>query len=207
MFITGEEDEGKGKESSNSKEHIVDTGNQETENLPSLSDVEKQKEHATSQHPSTSASGSAEESHHQKASSSGENLSTQTTTTISREAIDAAPPEAQTSYASYKGASGSEVTRLLRTTRRGELNHDDRHYITQCCNSLESAGFDASWLNYVRECMKECDEAEAEMDMVKTTLEETERKASNLKNELASVQASLHLLRHKASMLRDFIQS
>ncbi|KAF7845528.1 uncharacterized protein G2W53_002433 [Senna tora] len=118
------------------------------------------------------------------------------------------PPEAdETSYTKkHRRAFASsfftlfaEVTRLLRTTRRGELNHDDRHYITQCCNSLESAGFDASWLNYVRECMKECDEAEAEMDMVKRMLEETERKASTLKAQLESIK--------KASKLRDFIES
>jgi len=113
----------------------------------------------------------------------------------------------------------AEVTTLLRTTRKGDLSEDDRNYITECCASLESVGFHASWLKYVHECIEECDAGRT----VKRTLQENESKASTLKDrasilkaqldiitkELTSVEASLVSLRGKASRFKldDYIQS
>ncbi|KAI9072093.1 hypothetical protein K1719_045950 [Acacia pycnantha] len=104
----------------------------------------------------------------------------------------------------------AEVTRNLRTTRKGHLTEDDRSYIRKCCNVLEAADFDVSWLSYVHKCIEECGDAED----VKRKVEETKGQASSLevkiesmKEELASVKESLVLLLDKARNLDDFIES
>ncbi|KAI9112335.1 hypothetical protein K1719_016858 [Acacia pycnantha] len=104
----------------------------------------------------------------------------------------------------------AEVTRNLRTTRKGHLTEDDRSYIRKCCNVLEAADFDVSWLSYVHKCIEECGDAED----IKRKVEETKGQASSLevqiesmKKELASVKESLVLLLDKARNLDDFIES
>ncbi|KAI9112197.1 hypothetical protein K1719_016720 [Acacia pycnantha] len=103
----------------------------------------------------------------------------------------------------------AEVTRNLRTTRKGHLTKDDRSYIRKCCNVLEAAGFDVSWLSYVHKCIEECGDAED----IKRKVEENKGQASSLevqiesmKKELASVKESLVLLLDKARNLDDFIE-
>ncbi|KAF7801372.1 uncharacterized protein G2W53_040483 [Senna tora] len=215
-MATRQEDKGKGKESSSSKEH-VDTEKQERYKLPSLSDKGKQKEHVTLEDPTIHPAPPESQTSYTSYLDISVHNSPYLEAGVARhpQVLEWLNTRKQRRvFASSFFSLFAEVTRLLRTTRRDELSHDDRHYITQCCNSLEAVGFDASWLSYVGGCMKECDEAEAEMEMVKSSLEETEAKASTLKaqivsmkNELASVEASLVLLHHKASKLHDFIES
>ncbi|KAI9112315.1 hypothetical protein K1719_016838 [Acacia pycnantha] len=97
----------------------------------------------------------------------------------------------------------TEVTRILRTTRGCDLTEDDQNYIRECCAALEAVGFDASWLNYVYGCIESCGNG----DELIRKLEETEAKASTLRNELASVEVSLASMRDKASRLHNFIES
>ncbi|KAI9112242.1 hypothetical protein K1719_016765 [Acacia pycnantha] len=97
----------------------------------------------------------------------------------------------------------TEVTRILRTTRRCDLTEDDQNYIRDCCAALEAVGFDASWLNYVYGCIESCGNG----DELIRKFEETEAKASTLRNELASVEASLASMRDKVSRLHNFIES
>ncbi|KAI9112225.1 hypothetical protein K1719_016748 [Acacia pycnantha] len=93
----------------------------------------------------------------------------------------------------------TEVTRILRTTRGCDLTEDDQNYIRDCCASLEAIGFDASWLNYVYGCIESCGNG----DELIRKLEETEAKASTLRNELASVEVLLASMRDKASKLKE----
>ncbi|KAI9112291.1 hypothetical protein K1719_016814 [Acacia pycnantha] len=97
----------------------------------------------------------------------------------------------------------TEVTRILRTTRGCDLTEDDQNYIRECVVALEAVGFDASWLNYVYGCIESCGNG----DELIRKLEETEAKASTLRNELASVEVSLASMRDKASRLHNFIES
>ena len=97
----------------------------------------------------------------------------------------------------------TEVTCILRTTRRCDLTEDDRNYIRVCCTALEAVDFDASWLSYVYGCIESCGDGNELM----RRLEETEAKVSTLRNELASVGASLVSLRDKVSRLDAFIES
>ncbi|KAI9112312.1 hypothetical protein K1719_016835 [Acacia pycnantha] len=104
----------------------------------------------------------------------------------------------------------SDVTRILRTTRKVDLTEDDRNYIRECCTTLEGVGFDESWINYVHGRIEECGDGQD----LKRKVEEVEGQASNLKDqiesmkkELASVEESLVLLCDKASKLHDFIES
>ncbi|KAI9112282.1 hypothetical protein K1719_016805 [Acacia pycnantha] len=97
-------------------------------------------------------------------------------------------------FASSTFSLFAEVTCILRTTRKGHLIEDDRSYIRECCNILEAAGFDVSWLSYVHKCIEECGDAED----IKRKVEETKDQASSLevqiesmKKELASVKESL----------------
>ncbi|XP_028780994.1 uncharacterized protein LOC114737245 [Neltuma alba] len=95
-----------------------------------------------------------------------------------------------------------EVTCILRTTRRCDLTEDDQNHIRKCCAALEAVGFDACWLNYVHGCIESCGDG----DELMRKLEETEAKASTLRNELASIEASLLSLRDEASRLHNFIE-
>ncbi|XP_028783521.1 uncharacterized protein LOC114739609 [Neltuma alba] len=97
----------------------------------------------------------------------------------------------------------TEVTSILRTTRRRDLTEDDRNYIRECCTALAAVGFDASWLSYVYGCI----ESYGDGDELMRKLEETEAKVFTLRNELASAEASLVSLRDEASRLNDFIES
>ncbi|KAI9112143.1 hypothetical protein K1719_016666 [Acacia pycnantha] len=97
----------------------------------------------------------------------------------------------------------TEVTRILRTTRRCDLTEDDQNYIRECCAALEAVGFDASWLNHVNGCIESCGNG----DELIRNFEETEAKASTLRNELASVEALLASMREKVSRLQNFIES
>ncbi|KAI9112237.1 hypothetical protein K1719_016760 [Acacia pycnantha] len=63
-----------------------------------------------------------------------------------------------------------------------------------CCASLEAIGFDASWLNYVYGCIESCGNG----DELIRKLEETEAKASTLRNELASVELKALVRRGEA---------
>ncbi|KAK4270258.1 hypothetical protein QN277_023317 [Acacia crassicarpa] len=96
----------------------------------------------------------------------------------------------------------TEVTCILRTTRRCDLTEDDRNYIKECCTALEVVNFDPSWLSYVCRCIENCGDGNEFM----RKLEETEAKVSTLRNELASVEASLVSLRDEASGLHNFIE-
>ncbi|XP_028775902.1 uncharacterized protein LOC114732734 [Neltuma alba] len=97
----------------------------------------------------------------------------------------------------------TEVTSILRTTRRRDLKKDHQNYIEECCAALEAVGFDASWLNYVYGCIESCGDG----DELRRKLEEIEAKVSTLRNELASAEASLVSLRDEASRLDNFIES
>ncbi|XP_054780618.1 uncharacterized protein LOC129288187 isoform X6 [Prosopis cineraria] len=96
----------------------------------------------------------------------------------------------------------TEVTRILRSTRRRDLTEDDRNYIRECCTALEAVGFDGSWLSYVHGCIESC----VDGDELSRKLKEAEAKASTLRTELASAEASLVSLRHEASKLDHFIE-
>ncbi|KAI9112174.1 hypothetical protein K1719_016697 [Acacia pycnantha] len=112
--------------------------------------------------------------------------------------------EQQRVFASSIFSLFGEVTRILRTTRRGHLTEGDRNYITKCCTVLEVVGFDASWLSYVYKCIEECgDNAED----IKRKVEETKGQASSLEAQLESIKKELALLLDKASRLDDFIES
>ncbi|XP_028789180.1 uncharacterized protein LOC114745197 [Neltuma alba] len=118
--------------------------------------------------------------------------------------------ERQRVFASSSFSLFAEVTRILRTTRRGHLTEDDRNHIKKCCSILEVVGFDASWLSYVYKCIEECGDGED----IKRRVEETKGQAFSLeaqlesiKNELASVKESLAFLLDKAGKLDDFIES
>ena len=97
----------------------------------------------------------------------------------------------------------AEVTRILRTTRRGELTEDDRNYIKECCGVLKVVGFDDSWLSYVYKCIEECGQSED----IKRKVEETKDQAFILEAQLETIKKKLTFLLDKASRLGDFIES
>ncbi|XP_054824338.1 uncharacterized protein LOC129322207 [Prosopis cineraria] len=96
----------------------------------------------------------------------------------------------------------ADVSRILRTTRRRDLTKDDRNHIRDCCIALKAVGFDGSWLSYVHGCIESC----VDGDELNRKLEEAEAKASTLRTELVSVEASLVSLRDEASRLDHFIE-